>query len=99
MHPAAPFPWVTVTQAPTSAAVQVATAAAVARAVSDASTAPDEPAAEAVTAISPAAEAAAMTAVISRAAFGIAERYVMSCRPAFGTGSAVCGFLCSLRLR
>ena len=47
--------------------------------MSDASTVPDEPAAKAaVAAISPAAEAAAMTAVIRRAVFGMVGRYFMS---------------------
>src|SRR5215475_8618599 len=97
--PAAPSLWLTATQAPRSSAVQAGTAAAAARTVSDASAAPEEPAAEAQTAISPAAEAAAMTVVIRRAVFGMVERYFMSGRPALGTGPAVCGVLCSLRLR
>src|SRR5215467_7928201 len=99
MLPAAPFPWVTATQAPRSPAVQAGTPVAVVRAVSAASTAPDGAAAAAVTAISPAAEAAAMTAVIRRPVFGMVERYFMADRPAVGPGSAVCGVLCSLRLR
>src|SRR5689334_8818464 len=99
MLPAAPSLWLTATQAPRSAAVQAGTAVAVVRAVSDASTAPGEPAEAAVAAISPAAEAAAMTAVIRRAVFGMVERYFMADRPALGPGSAVCGVLCSLRLR
>src|SRR5262245_5878720 len=97
MLPAAPSLWLTATQTPRSAAVQAGTAAV--RTVSDASTAPEEPAAEAQTAISPAAEAAAMTVVIRLAVFGMVERYFMSGRPALGTGPAVCGVLCSLRLR
>src|SRR5438874_11738449 len=98
MLPAAPFPWVTATQAPRSPAVQAGTAAAAVRTVSDASTAPEEPAAEAQTSISPAAEAAAMTVVIRLAVFGMVERYFMSGRRALSTGPAVCGVLCLLRL-
>ena len=65
--------------------MQAGTAAAVVRAVSDASTAPDEPAAEAaVTAISPAAVAAARAAVIRRAVTGRVGRYFMSGRPVCG---------------
>src|SRR5689334_23450118 len=95
--PAAPSLWLTATQTPRSAAAQAGTAAAVVRAVSEASAAPDE--LVTVAAISPAEAAAAMTAMIRRAVLGMVGRYLMSCRPALGPGSAVCGVLCSLRLR
>src|SRR6185437_15721017 len=79
MLPAAPFPWVTATQAPRSLAVQARTAAGAAREVSAVSPAPDELAAKAAeVAISPATEAAAMTAAARRMAVGIVARYVMS---------------------
>src|ERR1700748_929660 len=82
MLPAAPFPWVTATQGPRSAAVQARTAAGSVREVSAVSTAPDELAATAAeAAISPAAEAAATTVTARRAVFEIVVRYFMSSRP------------------
>ena len=79
MLPAAPLPWLTATQAPRSPAVQAGTAAEEARTVPDVSTAPDELAAKAaVLAISPATEAAAITAATRRA---VVERYFISGRP------------------
>src|SRR5260370_23472318 len=79
MLPAAPFPWPTATQTPRSPAEHAGTAAEEARTVSEASTAPEGLAARAaaVVAISPAREAAAMTAAIRRAAV---ERYFISGR-------------------
>src|SRR6266487_4012404 len=99
MVPAAPSLWLTATQAPRSSAVQARTAAGAACEVSAASTAPDEPDEPAATAaevaISPAAEAAAITAAVRRAVFGIMVRYfmldhpVMSWDPRFTASSAL----------
>src|SRR6516225_1921839 len=81
MLPAAPFPWVTATQAPRSPAVQPGTVAE-ARTVSEVSTVPDELAAKAAeVASSPATEVAAMTAATRRAVLGMVERCFMSGRP------------------
>src|SRR4029077_19856111 len=72
MVPAAPLPWLTATQTPRSSAVQAGTAAGETRPASAAGAGPDELAAKApVAAISPAADAAATTAVTRRAVFGM----------------------------
>src|SRR6266568_3771347 len=94
MLPAAPFPWSIATQTPRLPAEYAGTAAEEARTVSEASTAPEELAAMAVVAISPATEAAAMTAAIRRAAV---ERYFISGRSCCGLGAAVCGVLLSVK--
>src|SRR6266702_826960 len=81
MLPAAPLPWLTATQEPRAPAVQAGAAAEEARAVSPASTAPDEPAAKAaVVTISP-VMASAITAATRRAVLGGVARYFMSGRP------------------
>jgi len=100
MLPAAPFPWVTATQAPRSLAVQARTAAGAAGVVSAVGMAPDELAAKAaVVAISPATEAAAMTAAARRAAFGIVLRCFMSGRPVVAWDPLFAASFCPLRLR
>src|SRR6266851_1187194 len=94
MLPAAPFPWSIATQTPRSPAEHAGTAAEEARTVSEASTAPEELAARAVVAISPATEAAAMTAAIRRAAV---ERYFISGRSVVAWEPLFCGILLPLK--
>src|SRR5260370_16573253 len=94
MLAAAPFAWSMATQTPRLPAEHAGTAAEEACTASEASTAPEELAAMAVVAISPATEAAAMTAAIRRAAV---ERDFISGRSCCGLGAAVCGVLLSVK--